>query len=296
MKAHPQFGLLLATFGALVLTPDALFMRISGMDGMQMLGWRGLSMGSLFLLVWLATSAHRRVDLTVLASGTGLIVVACQFVNATLFPTGIALAPVSVVLVSVATVPVWSAVLARVIYSERTSRATWITIVAVLIGIAIAVSGKGEAALNTSAFVGALCGLGVAFTLAMNFVTLRNSGNVPILLCIGCGALMAGINGLIWTGPERMLDGTVWAIALTGALILPVSFFALSLASRYTAAANVSLLMLLETVIGPLWVWICIGEVPTPRMLIGGALVLTSLAAYLLANDHAARRRLSQIA
>ncbi len=296
MTSHPLFGLLLATFGALVLTPDALFMRLSGMDGMQMLGWRGLSMGSLFLLVWLATSAHRKRDLAILASGTGLTVAACQAINATLFPTGIALAPVSVVLVSVATTPVWSAVLARVLYGERTSTATWITIVAVLAGIAIAVSGKGDTALNTSALWGALCGLGVAFTLAMNFVTLRNAGNVPILLCIGIGALVAGANGLYWTGPERMTDGTVWAILLTGALILPVSFFSLSLASRYTAAANVSLLMLVETVIGPLWVWIGIGETPTPRMLIGGALVLTSLAAYLIVNDRAARRRRSQMA
>lgn len=295
MKSHPLFGLLLACFGALVLTPDALFMRISGMDGMQMLGWRGIPMGSLFLLVWVATSAHRRTDLTILLSGTGMTVVACQFINATLFPTGIALAPVSVVLVSVATAPVWSALLAWVLFAERTSRATWITIAAVLTGITIAVSGKGEAALNTSALLGALCGLGVAFTLALNFVTLRNSGNVPILLCIGCGALIAGTNGLIWTGPERMTDGNVWAIVLTGALILPVSFFSLSLASRYTAAANVSLLMLLETVIGPLWVWIGIGETPTPRMLTGGALVLTSLAAYLLVSDRAARRQRSQI-
>ena len=296
MKSHPLFGLLLATFGALVLTPDALFMRLSGMDGMQMLGWRGLCMGSLFLLVWLATSARRRADLGILASGTGLTVVACQFTNATLFPTGIALAPVSVVLVSVATAPVWSAVLARVIYGERTSTATWITIAAVLAGIGIAVSGKGAAALNTSALWGALCGLGVAFTLAMNFVTLRNSGNVPILLCIGIGALLAGVNGLFWTGTGRMTDGVVWAIVMTGALILPVSFFSLSFASRHTAAANVSLLMLLETVIGPVWVWIGTGEVPTPRLLTGGALVLISLAAYLIVNDRAARRRRSLMA
>ncbi|WP_146589069.1 DMT family transporter [Puniceibacterium confluentis] len=294
MTSHPLFGLLLATFGALVLTPDALFMRLSGMDGMQMLGWRGLSMGGLFLLAWFVTTSSRVRDLGILASGAGLAVMLCQALNATLFPTGIALAPVSVVLVSVATTPVWSAVLARLLYGEVTSRATWLTIVAVLFGIAIAVSGKGDAALNTSALLGALCGLGVAFSLALNFVILRNTSRVPILLCIGLGALLAGSFGLLSATPARMMDGTVWAIALTGALILPVSFFSLSLASRHTAATNVSLLMLLETVIGPLWVWLGTGETPTPRMLLGGALVLISLAAYLLGTDRAARRRRSQ--
>ena len=60
------------------------------------------------------------------------------------------------------------------------------------------------------------------------------------------------------------------------------SFFSLSSASRYTQAANVSLLMLLETVLGPLWVWLGLGEAPTPRMLAGGAIVIVSLALYIL--------------
>jgi hypothetical protein len=49
MRSHPLFGLLLAVFGALVLTPDTLFMRLSGMGGFQMVAWRGLLMGSVML-------------------------------------------------------------------------------------------------------------------------------------------------------------------------------------------------------------------------------------------------------
>ena len=296
MTSHPLFGLLLATFGALALTPDALFMRLSGMDGMQMLAWRGLSMGAIFLLLWYASAGNRAQDLKVAAGGAGVTVILCHALNATLFPAGIALAPVSVVLVSVATAPVWAAVLARILYGERTSAATWITIASVLAGIAIAVSGDGDAALNETALLGALCGLGVAFMLAMNFVTLRHASQVPILLCMGTGALIAGANGLFWTGPMRMGEGNVWAILLTGVLILPVSFFSLSLASRYTNAANVSLLMLVETVLGPIWVWLGTGEAPTQRMIAGGALVLLSLATYLTVTDRAARRRRSRAA
>ena len=76
------------------------------------------------------------------------------------------------------------------------------------------------------------------------------------------------------------------AILVTALLILPASFFSLSQASRYTQAANVSLLMLLETVLGPLWVWIALGEAPTARMLTGGAIVLASLALYILLPQH----------
>ena len=78
-------------------------------------------------------------------------------------------------------------------------------------------------------------------------------------------------------------------MAVTGAVILPVSFFTLSLAARHTQAANVSLLMLLETVLGPLWVWMGVGERPTLQMGMGGAIVVISLAVYLVVTGRGLR-------
>lgn len=291
MTRHPAFGVLLALFGVLVLTPDALFMRLSGMAGYQMVGWRGLLMGAVMLSGWLISSRQRRADLGALVSGAGLAIVVCQYFNATLFSLGIGNAPVPVVLFGVATVPVFAAVFARIVIGEPTPRATWITIVAVLVGIGIAVFGGEAGALRPDgrALPGALAGLGVAAVLAMNFVILRARPDLPILLVIGAGAGLAGATGVIVTGPERMADGTVWAIAITGAVILPVSFFSMSVASRHTPASNVSLILLLETVLAPLWVWLGIGETPTVQMLTGGAIVVTSLAIYLTLAGRRAR-------
>lgn len=283
MTHHPLFGLALATFGALMLTPDALFMRWSGMGGYQMVGWRGLMMGSVFLLFWVVTSNHRLRDLALLGSSYGLGIVICQYANATLFSLGIANAPVAVVLFAVATVPVFAAIFARLIIGEPTRTATWITIAVVVGGIALAVfgGGHGDVALDRSALLGALAGLGVALVLALNFVILRAQPQLPILLVIGLGAVLAGVSGVIVTGPAAMMQGEFWAIAICGLVILPVSFFSLSLASRYTHASNVSLLLLLETVLGPLWVWLGFGEGLTPMVLGGGGIVVISLSIYL---------------
>jgi LPXTG-motif cell wall-anchored protein len=295
MRGHPYFGIGLALFGTLMLTPDALFMRLSGMDGIQMVGWRGLLMGAVMLAVWALSSRDRGADLRALVSAGGLLIVACQFFNATCFSLGISMAPVAVVLFAVATVPVWAALLARVFLREPTRRSTWLTIAAVLAGIGIAVfGGKGEAvSLNRDALIGAALGLGVALVLALNFVVLRARPGLPILLVIGSGALLAGIMGWTVTGPAAMPEGTIWAIAITGIAILPVSFFTLSLAARYTHASNVSLLMLLETVLGPVWVWLGTGEAPTAAMLLGGVVVVVSLGLYLW---RARRRALSAVA
>ena len=114
---------------------------------------------------------------------------------------------------------------------------------------------------------------------------------MPVAIALGLGGLMAGTLGLSLTGVDRMTDGSVPEILVTALLIIPVSFFLLSVASRHTTAANVSLLMLLETVLGPIWVWLGTGEAPTPRMLLGGAIVVTTLTVYLIVSDRQARRR-----
>ncbi|SDX98406.1 DMT family transporter [Citreimonas salinaria] len=281
-------GVGLALVGALILTPDALFMRLSGMGGLQMLGWRGLCMGTVFLVAWTLTSADRRSDIARMGGGAAILIVVCQAVNALLFPAGIAAAPVAPVLIGLATAPIWSSILARLLHGEPTSRATWVTIAVVLAGLLYAVTDKGETGLEAKALTGLACGLGVAVALALNFVTLRHNPDLPLLLAIGLGALGAGTFGWAVTGPSHMTDGAVWAILICGIAILPLSFFALSQASRHTSAANVGLLLLLETVLAPLWVWLALGEAPGARMLTGGAVVVGALAIYLL---HGHRRR-----
>lgn len=283
MTRHPRFGIWLAFFGTMVLTLDAMLMRLSGMTGLQMTAWRGLCMGGVLLLLWLVLSRARGRELSHIRSGAGLTIIACQFFNSLLFCFGIALAPVAVVLFGLAAVPVFAAIFAWVMMGERTSPLTWVTIALVMGGIGIAVSGKAgaSAGVDLPTIAGALLGLGVAVVLALNFVTLRARPELPIPLLVGCGALICGLFSLAIIGPQGMRQGNIIPMVLTGAIVLPVSFFSLSVAARHTHASNVSLLMLLETVLGPFWVWLAIGEAPTGRMVSGGVIVIVSLAAYL---------------
>ena len=283
MQTHPYFGLLLALFGALLLTPDTLLMRLSGMDGFQMLAWRGTLMGVVMLFAWLMTSKNKRRDSGLLFSMTGGVVVFCHFFNAALFNLAISAAPVSIVLFAVATAPVFAALFAHFLFGEPTHRATWVTIFAVLTGITIAVLGNesGGIGMERNTAFGALAGLSVAAAIAIYLVVLRHRPHLPVLLVMGVGSILAGLTGVAVTGPGELTDGNIWPIALTGAIILPVSFGCLAIASRHTHASNVSLLILLETVFGPLWVWWGVGEMPTPPMLLGGALVIFSIAIYI---------------
>ena len=285
LKNPGTIGLSLALFGALLLTPDTLFMRISELDGFTMLAWRGGLSGIGYLLIWAWFSLRLELKIPNVLTLSFAIVVICQIINATFFSLAIAVAPVTIVLISVATAPIFSAILSWFFLGETLSKFSIGTAILVLLGLYISVLG-GDATLielDTSTLLGALFGLGVAFTLAMNFTIIRKDKNVPFVLAIGIGALLAGTLGLLcadnlyWPPAKNMA-----AIAVTGIIILPVSFCTLSYAARFVPSSTVSLIMLLETVLGPLWIWWGIGEVPTNAMLLGGAIVVFSLTAFLI--------------
>jgi drug/metabolite transporter (DMT)-like permease len=278
-------GLALAIFGALLLTPDTLFMRLSELDGFSMLVWRGGLSGTAYLLIWMWVSlrVERKIpNIFTVSFGT---IILCQMLNATLFSLAIAVAPVAVVLIGVATVPVFAAVLSRIILGESLSTLTIVTAVLVMIGLYISVLGQegSEIILDKTTLQGAILGLGVAFSLAMNFTIIRKDKDVPFVLAIALGAFMAAALGAMCADAlYRPPLGNMAAIALTGIIILPVSFVTLSYAARFVSSSTVSLIMLLETVLGPLWIWWGIGEVPTNSMLIGGGIVVICLTGFLI--------------
>ena len=278
-------GLMLALAGALLLTPDTLLMRLSGLDGGAMLAWRACLAGLVFLSIGLIARFKEEKGNRARVSSFGFwSLVICQIGNASFFAFGIALAPVAVVLLAVATVPVIAALLGYFLLGELADRRVWATIVLVFSGILMSVAGDIERGMNIDfeTLLGACCGLAVAISLAFNFVIIRKNKTVPFELAIGLGALIAGCTAFyVWPAAWQVRGASLIYISVTGLIILPVSFFLLSKASRLTSAANVSMIMLLETVLGPLWVWLGIKETPNSLTLLGGVLVVGALGFFL---------------
>ena len=188
-RSQKTIGLTLAIFGALLLTPDTLFMRLSQLDGFNMLLWRGGLSGLAYFVIWLWMRGPR--DLSNIWTRNFAIIVACQTGNAALFSLAIALAPVTVVLIGVATVPIFAALLSRLLLGEALSMRTLITAAMVFLGLFICVLGSddGQVKLDLITLIGAGLGLGVAFSLAMNFTVIRKDKEVPFVLAIAVGAI-----------------------------------------------------------------------------------------------------------
>lgn len=285
LKKHPLFGLCLAGFGALTLTPDSLFIRLSGMGAFEMLVWRGIEMGIvMFALAWLLDRKNFGSNMKLTYSRRGLLVGLCQFVSTACFVIGIAETSVSVILFALATSPIFSAFFSRLLLGERTHISTWIATAFTLGGIFITVldAGGAHGAPDGSVVFGAICGLTAAAAIGMNFVLFRKYTDLPVATITGNGSLLSGLAALCYIGTSTLFDGNVWMISVCGLLILPISFFCLTSSARYTAAANIGLLMLLETILGPVWVWLGVGESATIQMIFGGIIVIFTLAAYVI--------------
>ena len=274
-------GIFLALLGALILTPDTLLMRLSELSGGQMVAWRATQAGSIFFIIGLCPFILSRSGVKPKIWRKSFVaLVFVQMANVFCFAYGIYLAPVAIVLIAVATVPVFSIILGAVVLKEAVDMRTWAIVVIVFFGVTLSVIGDINSydIFNLSSILGGLCGLVVAFSLACNFVIIRKDKEVAFPLALGTGGILCGLLAFyFWPSASEINLKGMFYISITGLLILPLSFVLLSRASRMTPASNVSIIMLLETILGPLWVWTFTTERPQFLTIIGGIIVILAL-------------------
>ena len=285
-KNYPKrFGTFLALIGVLVITPDTMIMRFSNLDRWPLMGWRGVLMGIVLLIIWkLFLNSNAEKEWRTLYTCQGVIIISAFAVNAITFTLGIKETSVMVVLTTLATMPVFAAILSSFMMHETQGWIGWLTIIAAMVGVAIVVS-DGNNAIGQpegSTILGAIYGAFTALGLALAFTMARKYPNLGVVPAAAVGALISGVIGFSLSAEGSVFNAPIWTVFTMGVVILPVSFTCLSLAPRYPTSATVSLVMLLEMVIGPFWVWFVIGEKPSIIMVIGACFVIVVIAFHII--------------
>ena len=101
-----------------------------------------------------------------------------------------------------------------------------------------------------------------------------------LAICFLIFAKIANVSVPIFLG--KAVDALDNLSANTLVIIVPVPMYLLSYASRFTQATNVSLILLLESILGPLWIWLGTGDQPADLTIFGGFIVIISTGSYLL--------------
>ena len=280
-------GLLITGTGVLLLSPDTLFVRMIAIDPWSMIFWRGTSVG-LALGAFLVLRHGREAALRFREIGTtGLLLAVSLTFASVLFIVALAHTSVANTLIIVSAAPLFAAVISRIFRSDRVAPRSWAAILGVICGIAVIVSDSP----GSGSLAGDLAALAAAFCIAASLTLLRRtraSGAIPALAISG---ILSALVSLPLAAPFALDAGQAGLMALLGLVVLPVSSCLIMLGPRYLPAPEVGLIMLLETVLGPFWVWLVLGEDPGTRALIGGALVVATLSAHAAFPNRARSRR-----
>ena len=215
----------------------------------------------------------------------------CWSVMFTAFMVALTLTSVANVLVTMASAPLLTALLARVALGHRLAARTWAAIVVAGIGIAwmYAREVSGADARNVLGTLVALC---VPIAAATNWTLIqhsRNARDVDLLPAVLIGAAISALVTLPLAMPFAASAHDLALLALLGVVQLAIPCLMSVAAARYLSAPEASLLALLEVVFGVAWAWLGANEAPAPHVLGGGALVLGALAT----NEALALRRSS---
>ena len=83
---------------------------------------------------------------------------------------------------------------------------------------------------------------------------------------------------LIFTWDDLLISwgDLLLCFVLGGVLSATVNTFFI-IAAKHLFAAELTLFMLLEFTLGPIWVWIFVNEVPTSWTLVGGSIVISAV-------------------
>lgn len=263
-------GFLLTALGVLVLSFDALLIRLINSESFDLLFWRGLLL-SVAVFCW---CRFRKPEQSLWRWDAAFIRSALLFAcSAICFVTAITLTSVANVLVIISAQPLFAAIMARIFLREKSSLTTWIAIIISMAGIGWVLAGSWQSPNLTGDLLAVVCGL----TLSAKFVNDRaNSKRDMTPALILSGLIIAAIS--LTLGAPFSLQGEEWGWMLLLCLgILPVAFILITLGPMRIPAAEVGMLMLLETAMGPLWTWVWLDEVPGTQALQGGAVVIGAL-------------------
>jgi drug/metabolite transporter (DMT)-like permease len=274
LSSHVK-GLLITASGVLIISPDGLLTRLIETDHWNMMFWRGLlvSFGMWLIIsllnpnrVWLQ---YRTVW------GPGLLMVGAYSLGTISFVFAITHTSVANTLIILSSTPLFAALISRVLLHEKIQPRTMIAILMVAIGLGVIAAGSVSA---QDALLGDLAAILGSFFLACGFSFVRRFPRTSSFAAISCGGLLTALLVLPLASPLAVTPSDFGYLLLMGLYVVPVGSALMFVGPRYIPAAEVGLLMLLESILGPVWVWWVLAEQPGINTLVGGAIVLSTLA------------------
>ena len=269
-----QKGSLLAFVAVMFITPDSLFIRLSNVDTWGLVFYRGIIPFFTVLLGMLIIYKLSFFKILLSSGYHGIFYVITFSVTNITFVVSIQNTNVANTLVMIATAPMLSAILGAIFLKEPPDKKTWISIMITFLAIIYIFYDS----LKLGNFYGDILGFITAIGLAVGAVIIRSAKNKNLVPAAVIGKLFVATFALLFIESFALVGTDQIIVPLMCILCVAIPFVLVTIAPRFIPAAEVNLFFLLETIIGPIWVWLIIKEQPSLETLQGGLIIVFTIA------------------
>ena len=269
-------GTLIAFTAIMFITPDSLFIRLANINSWNLIFYRGFIP---FLVVFLGLLIIYKTKLLkeIISNGWHGFFYACTFtVTNIFFVISIENTNVANTLIMIALAPMLSAIISFFFLKENPDKKTWVAIIITTLSVLYIFYDSLEAGDFLGNFLGLLCATG----LAVGAVIIRSAKRISLVPSAMLGKLMVTLIAVLFANQFKLESNDIIIVPLMCVMCVAIPFVLVTLAPRYITAAEVNLFFLLETILGPLWVWLVIREQPSVETITGGIVIIVTIAVH----------------
>ena len=273
-----QKGIFLAFIGILFITPDSLSVRLIGITSWELVFYRGfIPFICLFILLLFIYKKDFITKCYAIGYAGILNAILVALGNIT-FVTSLENTNVANTLIMISLAPFMAAIMGSIFLNERPNRRTWITIWLCFIIVVFIFYDSYE----SNKIVGDIFGLLTAILIGSSAVVIRYAKKINFLPSLMLAKIFTMLFVIYFVESLVLTNSDLFLVIIMGVffVFLPISL--ITLAPRYIPAHEVELFFVLETALGPIWVWLVINEQPSLKTIIGGFCIISIIFIYAL--------------
>ena len=271
--SNQKKGSLLAFTAVIFITPDSLLIRLSNIETWGMLFYRGAIPFLIVLSGLLFFYKKNFVKALINVGYVGIFYILSFSVCNITFIVSIQNTNVANTLIMIALAPMLSAILGAIFLKEIPDKKTWIAILITLFAVLYIFNDS----LQIGNFFGNFMGLITASGLAINAVLIRYAKDRDLLPSAVIGKLCVAIFAFFFVDSFALNGSDMIYIPLMCVICVALPFVLVTIAPRFIPAEEVNLFFLMETILGPIWVWLVIKEQPSLETIIGGTIIIVTI-------------------
>jgi drug/metabolite transporter (DMT)-like permease len=286
-RSQQRLGIALVVAAAIAWSTAPFFTRLLPYDSWTILFWRGLFGGGMIMVLMVLLQGRAALrDLTRMDKN-GWLVASFSTLAMIAFIPSLQLTDVSNVAIIIATGPFLAAALAWIWLREIPHLRTMLASIVALCGVTIIVGN----ARSGSDVIGIALACFMALAIAAMTVMVRRHKNTSMVAAAAMSNILGSVISIPFAHGITGITGfDLFILAMFGCFQVALGLTLFFLGSRLLPSGQAALISTLETPLMPFWIWVGFGEVPTLRVLVGGALVMGAVIADIIGDSRTQQR------